>query len=51
MISTQMGMHNRSVMVAVYGSPCAIPLFDGNQCTVIYYKPFPNTTNGNVARK
>jgi hypothetical protein len=25
MIRTQMGMHNRSVMVAVYGMPCVIP--------------------------
>jgi hypothetical protein len=25
MIRTQMGKHNRSVMVAVYGTPCVIP--------------------------
>jgi hypothetical protein len=25
MIRTQVGTHNRSVMVAVYGTPCAIP--------------------------
>jgi hypothetical protein len=25
MIRTQMGNHNRSVMVAVYGMPCSIP--------------------------
>jgi hypothetical protein len=25
MIRTQMRKHNRSVMVAVYGMPCAIP--------------------------
>jgi hypothetical protein len=25
MVRNQMGKHNRSVMVAVYGTPCAIP--------------------------
>jgi hypothetical protein len=25
MIRTHMGKHNRSVMVAVYGTPCAVP--------------------------
>jgi hypothetical protein len=25
MIVTQVGKHNRSVMVAVYGTPCVIP--------------------------
>jgi len=31
MIGTQMGKHNRSVMVAVYGAPCVIPLLKQQQ--------------------
>jgi hypothetical protein len=28
MTRTQMGKHNKSLMVAVYGTPCAIPLHE-----------------------
>jgi hypothetical protein len=30
MIRTQMGMHNRSVMVTVHGTPCVIQLRNSN---------------------
>jgi hypothetical protein len=30
MIRIQMGMHNRSDMVAVYGTPCVIPHHNSN---------------------
>jgi hypothetical protein len=36
MIRTQMGMHNRSEMVAVLGMPCTIPPCNSNS-SMLYY--------------
>jgi hypothetical protein len=35
MIRTQMGMHNRSVMVTVHGTPCVIQLRNSNSKSYI----------------
>jgi hypothetical protein len=36
MIRTQMGKHNRSVMVAVYGTPCVIPPGNSNSEQILF---------------
>jgi hypothetical protein len=44
---TQMGMHNRSGMVTVYGTPCAIPSRNSNQLLIysFIYGSFNNAVS------
>jgi hypothetical protein len=37
MIRTEMGMHNRSEMVAMYGKPCVIPSHNSNSILIIMF--------------